>query len=238
VFGYDLPGGMAQALAVPAEALACKAVVRLPDTLPVEFAPLAEPLHTVLNGQARARVGAGDSVLVLGLGAIGILHLAVARSRGASAILGVDPNEDRARSACEILGPDVGLLMDLNWAQRVLDLTDGQGWDVVVIANSAPLSLSNAMKLIGPSGRILAFAGASPDAPMFEVDLNLIHYRQVEIIGSFAGTPAYYRAAVDWLAERHLPLDLLVTARLPLKDAVEGFEKVERGEGLKTMLEP
>jgi L-iditol 2-dehydrogenase len=128
--------------------------------------------------------------------------------------------------------------MDSSWTERALDLTDGQGWDVVVIANNAPPSLSNAMKLVGPSGRILAFAGANPDAPMREVDLNRIHYRQVEIIGSFAGTPSYFQAAVEWLAQGHLPLGRLVTARLALVDAIAGFESVERGEGLKTMLMP
>lgn len=86
--GYQHPGGMAEAVAVPAGSIRAGGVVPVPETVPLDLAPLAEPLHTVLNGQDRAHPHPSESVLVLGLGPIGILHAAVARSRGVVSVLG------------------------------------------------------------------------------------------------------------------------------------------------------
>lgn len=236
VFGYDIPGGMAEFLAIPADAISAGNVVRVPESLPVEFAALAEPLHTVLNGQDRARIGPQDSVLVLGLGPIGVLHMASAKSRGASPVLGLDLNQGRVRSAGEILGGEQTLPIEEGWESRVLAMTDSQGWDVVIVANSAATSLSTAIRLAGPAARVLAFAGVALGTPVVDLDLNRVHYRQLEITGSFAGTPRYYQKAVRWLSDQDLPLQALVTAQLPLSRAVEGYEMVERGDGFKTML--
>lgn len=236
VFAYDLPGGMAEAMGIPAEALDRGCVVKVPDSVPLEFAPLSEPLHTILNGQDRAAVGLQESVLVLGLGPVGILHAFVAASRGASPVLGVDPLVNRAKAAGELLAPLHSMDMSSEWENRALELTDGQGWDVVIIANTSPTAISTAIQLSAANGRILAFAGVSGDAKAASVDLSAVHYRQLEVIGAFGGSPRYYQRAVRWLAEHPLPLSQLVTAQLPLAQALEGFARVERGDGFKTML--
>jgi L-iditol 2-dehydrogenase len=236
VLAYDLPGGMAERFAVPAAAIASGSVVAIPARIPLTLAPLAETLHTILNGQDRAAIGMHDSVLVLGLGPVGVLHAAVAAGRGASPILAVDPAAGRVEAAARILGPDHVMRLEEGWQQRATDRTGGEGWDVVIVANPAPAAIANAMELVAPVGRILAFAGVGGPTPIVGVDISRVHYRQVSIIGAFGGTPLYYERAVRWLAETSFPVAELVTARLPLSDAVEGFARVERGEGLKTML--
>lgn len=234
--GYQHPGGMSEAVAVPAGSIRVGGVVPVPDSLPLELAALAEPLHTVLNGQDRARTGPADSVLVLGLGPIGIFHVAVSRSRGAVPVLGVDPVRERVSRAASILGDLSVLAMEGDWEAEARGRVNGKGWDLIVIANGSPVSVQTAMSLVSPLGRILAFAGLPATAPSVYFDWNRIHYQQLQIIGAFGGTPAYFRRAMLWLERTDLDLARLVTAQLPLEKALNAFGATERGEGLKTML--
>ena len=235
-FGYQRPGGMAEAFAVPADAIRAGCVVPVPESIPLEYAPIAEVLHSILNGQDRARTGLMQSTLVLGLGPVGILHVALASSRGAQPVLGVDPLAQRAEAAAHVLGSNRVLHMGPSWEQKVKDMVDGRGWDVIILANVAPAAVDTAFSLIAPMGRIIAYAGLRTDTPTVPVDWNAVHYKQIEIIGAFGGTPTYFQAAVKWLSTSDLKLDRLVTAEYPIERALEAFKAVENGVGLKTML--
>lgn len=238
VLGYDLPGGMAERLAVPPAAIAAQCIVTIPAAIPLELAPLAETLHTILNGQDRAGIDRGDRVLIFGLGPVGVLHAAVATDRGAVRVLAVDPIGSRVDTAAELLGRDRVMRIEDGWQDRARKRSDGDGWDVVVVATAAPAAFITAMELVGRGGRVLAFAGTSGVGAPVELDLRRVHYEQISVIGAFGGTPQTYARAVEWLARATFPIERLVTARLPLAEALEGFARVERGDGLKTMLRP
>ncbi len=234
--GYDFPGGMAEFFAVPGDAVDAGCVVPLPEGLSLREGALAEPLHTVLNGQERADVRPDDSVLVLGLGPIGTLHVAVARSRGALPVLGLDVLAARVESAADILGPrSVTLIGDIQVDE--LRARGGRaGWDVVVLATSSPQAIELAMAVVAPVGRVLFFAGMPPDVAVQPLDLNAIHYRQLSLVGAFAGTPRLFREAVAWLAHTDIALDRFITNVDLLADAEAAFARVAGGNGLKTML--
>lgn len=238
VIGYDLPGGMAERFAVPAAAIAAGCVVPLPASVPLEIAPLAETIHTILNGQDRAAIGPGDRVIILGLGPVGVLHAAVAGQRGAARVLAVDPIGGRVDAAAGILGLDRVIRAEAGWQDRARAQTDGQGWDVVVVATAASTAFATAMEVVGRAGRILAFAGIAGATSVVDLDLKRLHYEQISVIGAFGGTPRTYARAVAWLADTTLPVERLVTARRPLGEALEAYAGVERGDGLKTMLRP
>lgn len=235
VLGYDLPGGMAELVAIPADWIRTGGVVALDPGQPVEHGAIVEPLHTVLNGQDAAGIGAGMSVLVLGLGPIGVLHVAVAASLGAGPVLGVDPIADRVAAAEAVLGAGRAVLMEPGWEDRALAALDGR-FDVVVIATGAPAALATAIELTEPGGRILAFAGMPADASVVDLDVNVLHYRQLSIVGAFGGTPATFRRAAAWLAASDFDAARYTARRFPLADAAEAFASVERGDGLKTLL--
>ena len=177
VLGYDLPGGMAERVAVPSDWLQTNGVVALDPLCPIEAGAFVEPLHTVLNGQDAARIGDGDQVLVLGLGPIGVLHVASARSRGAATVLGVDPDPARVDSARALLGDGHAAAMDDGWQARLRASLNGGGFDVVVVASGAAAALTAALDLVEPGGRILAFAGLPAGVPAFPLDLRAVHYR-------------------------------------------------------------
>jgi L-iditol 2-dehydrogenase len=235
VLAYDFPGGMAESFAVPADAVRAGCVVTLPESLSLKDAALAEPLHTVLNGQDQARVSAHDSVLVLGLGPIGTLHTAVSLSRGAGPVLGLDLNPDRVATAAAALGDDaVGLVPDDAAALKALG--GRRGWDVVILANGAPQAVALAMDVVAPNGRVLAFAGMPAAKAQVPIDMNRLHYQQFSLIGAFAGTPNTFREAVAWLGRTSIDLDRVVTHTMPLEQAPEAFAQVESGVGIKTVV--
>ena len=238
VLGYDTPGGMAEMCAVPSEWVRSGGVVPLPPSLEPVFGAVAEPTHTVLNGQDRARVAPLESVLVLGLGPIGVLHVSVARSRGASPVMGADVNSERVAAAAALLGESAVVKMAEGWEVAARARTpEASGFDVVVLATGAKAAVATAVDLVAPGGRILAFAGMPPESSVVDVDLNAMHYRQISLVGAFGGTPPHFRRAVRWLSETSLDLRGYTPIRFALEAAPEAFASVERGEGLKTLLE-
>lgn len=236
VLGYDLPGGMAELVAVPVDWIRTGGVVALDPARPIEAGALVEPLHTVLNGQDQAQIADGDRVLVMGLGPIGILHVASARSRGAAPVIGVDPDPGRVAAAGRVLGTHDIEAMDDTWCDRVRARVDGDGFDVVIVAVGSRKALADALDLAEPGGRVLAFAGMAPGSPTLDVDMNVLHYRQLSVVGSFGGTPAHFRRAAAWLADQPFHVAAYTPLRFDLADALEAFASVERGDGLKTLL--
>ena len=238
VLGYDLPGGMAELVAIPANWIRTGGVVTLDPTRPVELGAIVEPLHTVLNGQDQARIRAGDAVLVLGLGPIGILHLASALSAGAGPVLGVDPDAVRVAAAGAIVSGADTATMEAGWMIWAREAVGGGGFDVVIVAVGSREAISTAIEMTEPGGRILAFAGLPSSASGFELDMNVLHYRQLSIVGAFGGTPAHFRRAAGWLATSDFDVAAFAPHRFPLVDAPAAFDSVARGEGIKTLLRP
>lgn len=238
VLGYDFPGGMQEQFAVPAESIAAGSVVALPSTLELRSAVLAEPLHTVLNGQDLARIGPRDSVLVIGLGTIGTLHTAYAHSLGARVVLAVDIRPERVTQAAALLGSHLVDELRPDEGPALRDRGGPDGWSVVIIAAGAGPAVTLALDSVEPSGRVLAFAGLPPADAIVSIDVNRIHYRQLELLGAFGGTPATYARAVAWLAETPLALERIITDEYPLDRVEDAYRNVETGSGLKTVLRP
>jgi L-iditol 2-dehydrogenase len=236
VLGYDLPGAMAELIAVPADWIRTGGVVAQDPTAPIERGALVEPLHTVINGQDEVAIRTGEAVLVLGLGPIGVLHVAHARSLGAT-VLGIDPLAERVELAMRILGDDLVDRMDDGWVERVRQKVDGGGFDVVIAAVGAPDAIATAIELAEPGGRVLAFAGLPPDTRTVGIDMNDLHYGQLSIVGAFGGTPDTFRRAAAWLDRTPFDVEAFTPRRFGLDRALDAFEAVAAGRGLKTILQ-
>lgn len=237
VLGYDVPGGMAERFAAGPAWIANGSVVAVGGRVDERHAALAEPLHTVLNGQDQAAVAAGDAVLVLGLGPIGALHLAVAASRGARAVVAADPSPERVAQAADLVPGMRALTMEDGWEARAREAAGPDGFDVVIVAAPAKAAFRTAITLAAPMGRVLAFAGLPAGDPVVDVDMNAVHYRQLSIMGAFGGSPVWFRRAVEWLAATDLDLDRFVLDRFPLDRALDAFAHVRSGRGLKTLVD-
>ena len=234
--GYHYDGGFAEYLIVPAKVLAVNGVNAIPDGVGYAEASVAEPLACVLNGQSLARVGAGDDVVVMGAGPIGCLHVRLARARGAGRVFLVDVNADRLAMAADLVRPDE--VIDADAAGRVLKLTGGRGADVVITAAASGAAQEEALRMVARQGRISFFGGLPKDDPVIRLDSNVVHYREVTIVGANGSSPAHNAEALRLIAEGLVPVADLITHRLPLDRVLDGIGLVSRGEAIKVTIEP
>jgi L-iditol 2-dehydrogenase len=237
--GYQFPGGFAEYMIVPREVLAVDGLTLIPAGLSFAEASLAEPLACVLNGQELARVGAGDTVVVIGSGPIGCLHVRLARARGAASVILVDLNSERLAAAAELVNPDVVIAADgSDPVEAVLAATGGRGADVVITAAASGRAQEQGLKMLARRGRLSLFGGLPKDAPTITVDSNLVHYRELTIVGVNGSSPAHNKEALELIASGKVPVDDLITHRLPLDQFLEAIEIVARGEAIKVTIEP
>jgi L-iditol 2-dehydrogenase len=237
--GYQYPGGFAEYLIVPEAVLAVGGLTRIPDGLGFAEASLAEPLACVLNGQELAGVGTGDTVVVIGSGPIGCLHVRLARARGAARIILIDLNPDRLAAAAALVRPDHTVATDTqDPVAAVLELTGGRGADVVITAAASGTAQEQGLRMLARRGRLSLFGGLPRDASTISVDANLVHYRELTLVGVNGSTPEQNKRALELIASGAVPVSDLITHRLPLDDVLEGIEIVARGDAIKVTIEP
>ena len=237
--GYQFPGGFAEYMIVPREVLQVEGLNRIPEGLGFAEASLAEPLACVLNGQELARVGAGDVVVIIGSGPIGCLHVRLARSRGAATIILVDLNTERLTKAADLVRPDLAISSEsIDPVAAVLEATGGRGADVVITAAASGAAQEQGLRMLARRGRLSLFGGLPKDHPTITVDSNLVHYRELTIVGVNGSSPAHNREALRLIASGAVPVTDLITHRLRLDDVLEAIEIVARGDGIKITIEP
>lgn len=237
--GYQFPGGFAEYMIVPNEVIRVDGLNRIPEGLGFAEASLAEPLACVLNGQELARVGEGDTVVVVGSGPIGCLHVRLARSRGAATVILIDLNADRLAEAAAIVKPDLTIASgDTDPVAAVLAATGGRGADVVITAAASGTAQEQGLRMLARRGRLSLFGGLAKDNPMISVDANLVHYRELTIVGVNGSSPAHNKRALELIAAGRVPVADLITHRLPLDRLLDAIDIVARGEAIKVTIEP
>jgi len=237
--GYHYDGAFAQYCRVPAVVLAVDGLNRIPDGVGFPEASVAEPLACVINGQELARVAKGDDVVVLGAGPIGCLHVRVARANGAARVVLVDLNQARLEQAAELARPDAAICSaDQDPVAAVMALTGGRGVDVAITATASGAAQEQALQMVARRGRLSLFGGLPKDRPTITLDSNLVHYRELTLVGANGSSPEHNARALDHIATGVVPVADLITHRLPLDDVLHGLEIVADGEAIKVTIEP
>ena len=235
--GQAWPGGLAEYLALPGEAVARGTVRRIPEGLDAVTATVAEPLSSCINAQEAGGVGLGDTLVILGSGPIGCLHAMLARARGAATVIVADVSPERL-AMCARFGPDN--LVDassVDVVDEVRRLTDGRGADVVVTANPVPASQVQALEMTRKGGRVLLFGGLPPEQARPGLDTNLIHYGALRVIGTTIFAPRHHAQALSLLAAGRIDAAGLIRHRLPLAQFAEGAAAALEGRALKVVFE-
>lgn len=237
--GYHFEGGFAQYMVVPKEVLKVDGLNRIPEGVSFAEASVAEPLACALNAQNLARVGEGDDVVVIGSGPIGCLHVRLARARGANRVFLVELSRQRLEMAANLVKPDAAICAgETDPVQEVLTLTDGRGADVIITAAASGAAQEQAIQMAARQGRISFFGGLPKDDPTITCDSNLVHYRELMIVGANGSSPAHNAEALNLVATGAVPVADLITHRLPLAGAIDAFGIVARGEAIKVTIEP
>ncbi|MEQ3553484.1 alcohol dehydrogenase catalytic domain-containing protein [Pseudonocardia nematodicida] len=221
LFGVDVPGGLAERVAVPAHRLHPVA-----DGVPLAHAALAEPLAVAVHAVARARLTHGDSVLVYGAGPIGLLTALVARARGAEVVTVAEANEWRRSVATGLGLPAVGPDEVLSRSRRA---TGGVGVDVVFDTAGVPAvagELSAAARVRGTVMLVAVYK--EPTA----LDLRAVNFAEQTLIGTRVYRDRDFSEAVRLIDGRALPLDGLPVGDFPLDRAQDAFAAARAGTDL------
>lgn len=232
------PGGFAEYLAIPEECVNLGTMERVPDGLDPAFAAISEPISSCIHAQEKGQVGLGDTVVIVGTGPIGCIHISLARARGADKVFVADIVDDRLKLA-EAFDPDATInAAKTDLVEEVRRLTDGKGADVIITATPAPIAQVQAVEMARKGGCILLFGGLPKDDSKPGVDMNIVHYNALHLIGTTIFAPRHFRLALKSVASGRIPVDKLVTHRFPLSEFEQGATMALEGKVLKGVFLP
>ncbi len=236
--GITLDGAFAEYLRVPAAAVRQGNLMAVTAGIDPAVAALTEPLACVWRGQNKIGVGAGDVVLIMGAGPIGVLHVMLARLRGATRIIVSEPAAAR-RAQAVALGADVAIdptVEDLAAAVRAA--SDGRGADVVITAAPVKTLQEQALDLAAVGGRINYFGGLSKEDPFIHFNSNTVHYKELIVTGTTACSTYDCLRAAEIVNSGRLDLSPLITAHFPLAEVNTALAAAGDGKNLRVSLLP
>jgi L-iditol 2-dehydrogenase len=233
-FGTTQEGAHAECVVIPAPLVSQGGLVHLPDDLSDESASLLEPLGTSFRGLVtRGRIQPGETVVILGDGPIGLIQVMLAKLLGAGMVVSVGHHADRLALAKEFGASAVVEASGKDISTAVRRATGTDGADLVVVSAPSPDAVEQSLQLARGGGRLIIFGGV-PRGSTVEIDPNRIHYGELEVIGSLNCTTEEFRTALGHA--RRLPLDRLITHRVPLDRVLEGYRLMAERVALKAVV--
>lgn len=229
-------GGYAEYLTIPARVLRTN-VFPKPSSLSFAEAALLEPLSCVVFGLEQTVLRPDDTAVVIGAGAIGLLHVAALRALGAEQVYVVARNPQRARTALEVGAYGIIALAAEEAREEVLAVTAGRGADLVIECTAQPRVWEEALFWARPGGQVVLFGGC-PSGTTASFDTDRLHYDQVRLLSPFHFTPKAVRRAYELLTSGRIPAEQLISGVSPLAKLAEVFDRLRRGEGIKYAVIP
>ncbi len=236
--GITVDGAFAEFMLVPYSFLEQGNAIPFGEGLDEAAVALAEPFACVLHGQEELGIGAGDVVLVLGAGPIGVMHVLAARAAGAKKILVSEQSPGRLRMAAAAGADRVVNFREESLPDAVARETGGRGADAILVAAGVREAIEQAPSLAAIRGRINLFAGLPSGESGVLLDANLIHYRELIVTGTTGCSTEDCRRAIELIGAGKVDLGPLVSARYGLHRAVEAFAAARSGDVLKVVLQP
>lgn len=237
-FGFYYPGGFAEYMAVPEKAVRGGNLIRVPDGVSDEEASIAEPMACALNGQMIAGVGIGDTVLVIGAGPIGCMHVALSRALGATTVIVSEPREERLEQARQF-GADYYVnpgKQDLK--TLVMEVTGGIGANVIMIAAGSRAAQESALELSANRAHIDFFGGLPKDDSTVHLDSNMIHYKEVYIHGSSGSTPSQIKMCLDLMSGKRVEGKRFISKVVSLEELPAMVVEAQSWSQLKVVVKP
>ena len=231
LIGRDADGGFAEYVMAPRTH-----VFRVPEAIDSRVAPMIQVLTTCLHAQRRVATFPGQSVVVLGLGVTGQLHVQLARTRGAFPVIGVTRSAWK-RGLAEHLGADVTVAPGQEAVRRVLEQTGGRGADIVIETTGLVRSIADAITMTAPGGTVVLF-GISTDAegtfPFYQ-----LYFRELTLVSARAAKGEDFPDAIDLVARGVVKLAPLVTHLMPMSELASAIEllKTDADGRMKIILE-
>ncbi len=231
------PGGFAEYVKLPPINVD-RGVYLLPDEMSFEEATFIEPLACVLRGQRAAGIRTGLSVLVIGSGIAGLLHLQLAKALGASLVVATDITSYRLEAA-KRFGADGTIEGREDVPVIFRDMNNGRPADIVILTAGAENAIDQAFRSVDRGGTILFFAPAGRGASV-PLPVNDLFWRnEISLTSSYAANYEEHVTAMEFIRQRRVNVRDMITHRLPLDETGKGFRLVEDAkESIKVIIEP
>jgi L-iditol 2-dehydrogenase len=218
--------------------IAERGMVAIPDDISFDEATFIEPVNTCIKAVEKARVAEGETVLVMGLGPIGLLLMLLSKLRGAK-VIGSDPMVERrekslALGADAAVNPREGRLLE-----EVRERTSNRGADVVLVAVPIPAALTEGLALARPGGRVLLFAQNDPQMKI-EFPAAAVGVEEKEILGSYSAAVDRHEESARLIFSRELPVRALISDRFSLEEMDRALHLAAHpvGDSLKVVIHP
>lgn len=229
------PGGFAEYLKVPRD-LADRGTFKIADDVDFEQVVLAEPLACCIHGVKKVGIPEGSTVLVVGDGPMGLLHLQTVRAFGAGKVILSGMTEERLQLGRQF----ADIVIDgrtMNVEDEVKKHTNGIGPDVIIVAVASVEVSKQAMNMVRSGGSVLLFGGFPSNSEM-TIDPNRIHYDEVKLIGSVGSLPEDMKLALKLLENNIVKSRPLFTNLYSLDQVPLALERGTRQEGIKSIVNP
>ncbi len=223
-------GAYAEYIRIPARIVE-KNTLLVPEGTPLEYAALTEPLACVVRGLEESGARAGDCMIVIGAGPIGLMFMHAAELAGVNVIAVVKRDDQIA--AAKLFGAQcviqIGAVEDAVAAARALT-PEGRGADIVVEAVATPMTWEWAVDMVRKGG-VVNFFGGPPSGTQVALDTNRLHYGDITLKASFHHTPATCRTAFELVTSGRFKCDEYITGRAGLLDVPAIFAKMMTRNG-------
>ena len=217
-----VPGGISEFILVPQINLE-NDTLRIPENVSYEDATLIEPAACVIKALKRVHIKGGETVLVIGLGTMGLMHILLAKKYGTARIIGADMVPYRLRKAKECGADEVIDVSKDHLFDSLKELTHGAMADIVVVGPNSVQAMKQGIEAAGAGGSVLFFTPSKPGEQLV-CDPNDLYFRDINIITSYSCGPGDTREAIGIIRERIISAQRLVTHRFPIEHTAKAFK--------------
>jgi len=231
LIGRDVDGGFAEYVMAPRSH-----VFPLPDAIDNRVAPLIQVVTTCMHSQRQINILAGQSVVMVGLGVTGQVHIQLAKARGAHPVIGISRSAWKRKMA-EQLGADLTLAGGEAGVRSVIEATEGRGADVVIESTGVMSSVADAISMCRMGATLLLFGiitGGQGALPFYQ-----IYFKELTIVNGRAAKGEDFPASIDLIARGVIKLDPLITHVVPIAELGKAMEMLTSDEDhrMKIILE-
>jgi L-iditol 2-dehydrogenase len=237
MLGTHFPGGYAQYIALPEDVMRHGFVEPIPEGMSYDEAAFAETAAAVIACQNYNNVSLGDTVVIIGDGPVGCLHIEVARARGAKKIIVI--GRDKIELAKSFGPDDIFENSDPTAVTAsVRELTDGIGADFVICAVPTVAVQQQALEMVRKRGKVIIYGGVAKTRETTQLNSNIIHYNEIMLLGAFSYPATGLQDALSAIATGKITASKYFSAHVSLEHIVDGMKMVEKGEALKVIISP
>jgi L-iditol 2-dehydrogenase len=235
-FGISVDGGFEEYMLVPSIAVRGRNLFPIPDGCSWEEATLTEPLSCCHNALRSVGTTHEDTVLIIGAGPIGAMHVLLNRIAGAKKIYAADIRDDRLEKIKAFGADRVFNSAKNNLTKAIMEETKGRGVDVIITTVAVPEVLTESLAMAAIHGRINFFAGLGKNV-LVPIDVNKMHYSGLKICGTTGSTNFDYFKCQTLVAEKRIDLKPFASKSFPLAEIHAALDYAASAQGLKTMIQ-